>query len=363
MTNPKISKMRNTQASIPTTTTRRGFTLVELLVVIAIIGILVALLLPAVQSAREAARRTQCVNQLKQAGLAFQNHHDSHGFYPSGGWGWYWIGFPEQGYGKSQSGGWMYSLLPYIEQENLHNLGEGATQAEIPAYAKQRVQLPFEGMVCPSRRTTNVYDFVSTGGTFRFCSQPLERASKTDYACNGGNIKTTELFDSIGGGPSEDPGGLLATQAGTSSAYKISSELDRKENWNGICHYRSEVKIRQITDGTSNTYLVGEKWMYVENYDTGLDDGDNEPAFAGNNNDTIRMTYYDPSQPEKYGLQSDTVDYQQSNGQSYGRRKFGGPHTGGFNMAKCDGSVSFIGIDIDPYIHAANGSRNGSESY
>lgn len=338
-----------------------AFTLVELLVVIAIIGILVALLLPAVQAAREAARRTQCINQLKQAAIAFHNHHDTQGYFPSGGWGWYWVGFPEQGYGKNQSGGWMYSLLPYIEQQSLHDLGTGAAAGQIRSFAKQRVQLPFEGMVCPSRRTTNVYDFQSSSASYRFCSRPIELASKTDYACNGGNIRTTELFDSIGGGPSENAGGLLATKPGDSPSYEISSEGDRKSDWSGICHYRSEIKMRQITDGTSNTYMVGEKWMYVENYENGLDDGDNEPAFVGNNNDTIRMTYYSAVEPVKYGLQSDTEDPKASNGQSYGRRKFGGPHPGGFNMAMCDGSVTFVQRDIDPQIHAATGSRNGGE--
>ena len=90
---------------------RLGFTLVELLVVIAIIGILVALLLPAIQAAREAARRTQCKNQLRQLAISFHNHHDTHKFFPSGGWGWAWVGFPEQGSGNKQSGGWLYSLL------------------------------------------------------------------------------------------------------------------------------------------------------------------------------------------------------------------------------------------------------------
>ena len=83
---------------------RFAFTLVELLVVIAIIGILVALLLPAIQAAREAARRATCVNQLKQIALAWQLHHDTHKFFPSGGWGYRYMADPDRGFGEKQPG-------------------------------------------------------------------------------------------------------------------------------------------------------------------------------------------------------------------------------------------------------------------
>ena len=100
----------------------RGFTLVELLVVIAIIGILVALLLPAVQAAREAARRSQCQNNLKQLSVAVLNYENTHKTLPSGGWGWHWMGDPDGGYGKDQPGSWLYSILPYLEEANVRTI-------------------------------------------------------------------------------------------------------------------------------------------------------------------------------------------------------------------------------------------------
>jgi len=102
-----------------------GITLVELLVVVAIIGLLVALLLPAVELAREAARRSQCANHLKQLSLAAAAHQDVNQFFPTGGWGGGWVGDANRGFGPKQPGGWIYNVLPYTEQINLHNLGQG----------------------------------------------------------------------------------------------------------------------------------------------------------------------------------------------------------------------------------------------
>src|SRR5690349_8961717 len=104
---------------------RRGFTLIELLVVIAIIAVLIGLLLPAVQKVREAAARTKCANNLKQLGLGMHNYHDVYNGFPSAGWGWFWVGDPIRS-GRGQPGGWVYSILPFVEQGPLYDLGGGS---------------------------------------------------------------------------------------------------------------------------------------------------------------------------------------------------------------------------------------------
>jgi prepilin-type N-terminal cleavage/methylation domain-containing protein/prepilin-type processing-associated H-X9-DG protein len=344
--------MRPSLEPIRCQNSKRGFTLVELLVVIAIIGILVALLLPAIQSAREAARRTQCKNQLRQLAISFQNHHDTHKFFPSGGWGPDWLGFPEQGTGASQSGGWLYSVLPFMEEGTLHDLGTGATGTARRDACSTRAQSPFEGMTCPSRRRANVFPTKPPLLTYRYCSSPITLCSRTDYAANGGNIRTTET----GYGPGELGDNLLGVVPEDHKETVAAEGFAKtpRANWNGIVFYRSEINMRRVNDGTSKTYLVGEKWLFFENYEDGQDSGDGEPAFAGNNDDTIRVTHIDwPLSPD---TQKTTTT-----GEALERRTFGSAHSGGFNMAMCDASVDFVSLDVDRQVHSYRGARNDGD--
>ena len=170
---------------------KSGFTLVELLVVIAIIGILIAMLLPAVQAAREAARRMQCSNHLKQIGVAFHNHATAHGHFPSGGWAWNWVGDPDLGFGKDQPGGWIYNILSYIEQDELRNRGKGLAQTDDAKRTAlgELTQTPIVTMHCPSRRSVKLYpalrlEFVANANPPS--SSGPQGVAKTDYAANVG---------------------------------------------------------------------------------------------------------------------------------------------------------------------------------
>jgi prepilin-type N-terminal cleavage/methylation domain-containing protein len=311
----------------------RAFTLVELLVVIAIIGILVALLLPAVQAAREAARRMQCSNNLKQIALAFHNHHDTYGCFPSGGWGWYWVGDPDRGSGREQPGGWPYAILPFIEQTNLRMLGSDGARDEITPEQRQgaarMVQTPVAAYNCPSRRSPLPYpqvvfpaDLPSGWLAYNCDAAPL--GARTDYGANAG-----DRFIFWHAGPSPEDG--FAGQG----FWDMSQAT-------GICFQRSEIRMRSIRDGTSNTYLIGEKYRNPIDYTTGRDPSDDQPMCSGDDYDLHCWTAEPPLQ-DKLG-----VPY-------YWR--FGSCHAGGFIVAACDGSVHVVQYTIDAELHRCLGAR------
>jgi prepilin-type N-terminal cleavage/methylation domain-containing protein len=143
--------------------TRPAFSLIELLVVIAIVGILIGLLLPAVQKVREAGARLQCQNNLKQIGLAFHNHHDQHDSFPTGGWDWstppnYVNGAPAVG--AAQQAGWGFQILPFIEQTNVWRGGSATTD---DARALVAIGTPIPMFFCPTRRAPQTVTYAYPG--------------------------------------------------------------------------------------------------------------------------------------------------------------------------------------------------------
>lgn len=365
----RSNKVDSNNAWLNARAQRQGFTLVELLVVIAIIGVLVALLLPAVQAAREAARRSQCQNNLKQIGLAAINHLDSQKAYPSGGWGDGFVGSPISGYGKNQPGSWQYSLLSYMELNNLRQLGAGTTVGT-PAFQQAVTQVnttPVPAFSCPSRRPAGVSIAMGMGSLvtdFRFLKDIAESSGivKSDYAGNAGESK---IFAANSPGnvmrtPTSIALGKTFTDWEDTEAPVISGRQTSVNPFfqNGVIHQRSEISEARIEDGTSNTYLVGEKYVPADVY-AGTSSmtppgfpswGENQGMYSGFEWDNQRVAWgadwpvdqqenFQPSQ-DRGGVTGLTPE-----------RPFGSAHAGGFNMVYCDGSVHSIGYDIDVNTH------------
>ena len=254
-----------------------AFTLVELLVVIAIIGVLVSLLLPAVNSAREAARRLQCANQVRQISLAAIMHENTQGYFPTGGWGKEWTADPNRGFGKKQPGGWAFSVLPYMEEQAIRDLALGKTGIDFREAMNQLHENSLSGFHCPSRRqavpTAHRWNTVINAPTVRL----LPAVVKSDYAANGGDGRW-----SAGDPPFAIPRSYTQADDPSFEWTKVLDGPDARNPFaiyvNGISFYRSEVKIRHVKDGLSKTYLVGEKHVDPEEYGgfDGNDFGENQ---------------------------------------------------------------------------------------
>jgi prepilin-type N-terminal cleavage/methylation domain-containing protein/prepilin-type processing-associated H-X9-DG protein len=306
-------------------TVRRGMTIIELLVVIAIIGLLIAMLLPAVQAARESSRRTECVNHLKQIGLGLASHADRTGHYPSSGWGWAWPPYPGRGDGEKQPGSWVYCILPCIEQEPLW---------ENNMTNDQRLAIPLPLFYCPTRRSAGIYPLMN------FVVQPpqLPLMAKSDYAACAGDHDNPNAPGPTS--PYVQPDTLAQ---GDDPAWWQSKGIVRDAT--GIIFQRSSVRLGDVRDGLSHTYAVGEKLLDPAHYTDGAGLGDLESVYHGDNDDTSRVVC-----PIYGGLMRDTWGL--SN-----RNIFGGPHPGGVNFAFADGSVHTINYEIDVELHRRLGNR------
>lgn len=366
------------------TSRRRGhalsqaFTLVELLVVIAIIGILVALLLPAIQSAREAARRSQCKNNLKNIGLACLNHENTLKVFPTGGEGWGAIienyivnGKPV---GTEKMGlGWGYQLLPYLEEGAVTNIRTTVQLRDVvvPIYT------------CPSRGVRKRMGMDQPGGNEVV-------TTLCDYAA--AVPATKELTTDTG--PPVDPATLTGWLAITDLLVR-KPNAPRKFNlppWgsegcrengaydgvivrtpfhnNGISPFTGELegefckgvpfptKLSKITDGTSKTMLIAEKYIRQDIHLEGGPSDDTGWSDAWDP-DTIRCTGVAPLSDSQVGL-ADLTGNMGDTGPPWYVWLMGSPHTGGFNAVFADGSVHSINYDVDVYVLNALGTRNGS---
>lgn len=317
---------------------RQAFTLVELLVVIAIIGMLVGLLLPAVQQAREAARILQCNNHLRQMGLAAMNHESSLQKFPSAGWHWNFMGDPDRGMGKSQPGGWNFAILPYLEQNAMYQYGSNGKPSE-PDKTKlaEVLQMPLAIYYCPSRRTPKIYPggniSLSNADTSVLKAGNTFHTARCDYAVNYG-------------GKTEDP----ATARFYPGSY---GEVDKSgytwptQTADGVIFSCSEVTMAEIYDGTTNTYLIGEKYMNPAFYETSSESDDNG-GYVGADKDHARTVY-------KSGSCTPFQDRLNYGGSDL---RFGSCHAGAFGMAMCDGSVQRISYSIDQQTHYNLGVRD-----
>ena len=296
---------------------RNAFTLVELLVVIAIIGILVSLLLPAVQAARESARKLECINHLKQMGLGCQVHHDRLSSFPGGGthpWPSITMVGSNIAGPDDQEMGWPFQLLPYLEQDGIYQLARGRNSDIVPAEVQQLVgTIVVQWYFCPSRRgpqqqdTRYLMDYAS--------ATPADRPNSWDQYWYGQvhNSNASRQFSGQYKG--------LITRA----------------------RYSPVGRIEDALDGVSNTMLIGEKWLNINNYEVG-DWHDDRGWTDGWDPDITRYTGYPPR-----------PDDTQGDGQA--PFSMGGVHNGGFNCVFGDGSVHFIRWGVDPELYNRLGGR------
>jgi prepilin-type N-terminal cleavage/methylation domain-containing protein/prepilin-type processing-associated H-X9-DG protein len=316
-------------------TSRRAFTLVELLVVIAIIGILMSLVMPAIQGARETARVTQCQNNLGQMAKATMQYETTWKTLPSGGWGPTWIGMPPYQLEK-QMGGWMYQLLPYAEENNLATL----QTPDIKSANAKRAAAVIPWLYCPTRRSAVALPYSTaaapTGnGTLLECNSVTD-AGRNDYAANVGNSSANACEDLT-----KFPQSLTGSQAASTWI-----DFDNKV-LNGAVVQRRGLRTNDFSDGRFKTYLYGEKVMDQAQVDTGKAAGDVAPALSGFGSSIMRST--------------NKMMTPDSNGLSPLDCRFGSAHPGGSNFAFADGAVRLQDYGMDPLVFSSLGARNDSK--
>jgi prepilin-type N-terminal cleavage/methylation domain-containing protein len=366
---------------------RPAFTLVELLVVIAIIGILVALLLPAIQAARESARRSQCGSHLKNIGLALLNHHDSRKVFPTGGSKYLQAGFTyrqnqENGrpLGPDRQGlGWGFQILPYIEE----------TAASSVTTSEDLQKIVVSIYVCPSRRLprtgfsptfNNIITYIDYAGavpcTYRTPARTFRYDPSLSVPLDFGDVGITVL----GGQAFEGGQGISADRPPNNAVYD-GVIVRCPWRWTGTdlasgkqlglkaTNVPQPTKITKITDGTSKTFVIAEKYVRSDEYESSKYSDDRGWA-DGWDGDSMRTSCFLPiSDGDPIGWHEQlgryfgdhTVGSSGVNG-LYNVLHFGSPHPAGVQAVFADGSVRSIGFNVDVVVFNALATRDGDES-
>ena len=335
---------------------RGGFTLIELLVVIAIIGVLVGLLLPAVQQAREAARRSQCSNNLKQLSLGIHNYHSANKRFPLAFWASdaYKNGMGDATYGQGIS--WVAAILPFIEQQTLHSQVDfdiaGITSASDPNNSLS-VNNPISELFCASNASQT--DRRTSTGTVANQGASWAAHGMHYYGVMGVVVPGSAIGNYSGYGYSNAgnwPFAVRSTQ-GIFSARAVNPSVSRQPDG---------TKIKDVTDGTSKTYLLGEiSWdrmctqgnFNIRSYLVGY----NGYGLGQFLNSVRNIWYSRPINISKLQIQNSAI----ATNDTYNNMNWGSNHPGGCHFSMGDGSVRFVNETISMDLFMAAGSRASGE--
>ena len=374
---------------------KTGATMLELLTTMSLVATLASLTLPGVQSVRESARLLACRHNVSQLALACTSYETSLRSFPSGGWAPNWLALRDRTGDTSQPGSWLFSVLPFMDENGGRSLpaSSKALAAEYPTFAAQ----PMPMLACPSRRKSAALPVTGTtgflvGGGF---TATVTKATRSDYCINGGGVGNCPPLSQfpappgVSGGRAvpvchavngkSSAGRTLRVSQASLAIHKTHANdllgdcatctqpveavmaqptyLTQGDLWramtpetravkladfaipdlqDGIVQRMSRLRSRNISDGLSNTYLLGEKYVAADAYLTGEDAGDSRPLMVGYSSDTVRWGIATPY-PDSRGISQPT--------------SFGSPHAEGWNAAFADGTVRTVSFTIDASLH------------